>query len=182
MTWSILARDPATGALGLAVATKFFAVGALCLHGDGGVGAIATQALVNPTLGAGGLRLLREGAAPAGWCRHELECPRGRAMAGLTVRRRRSAISGGHMKAKGVVFLFVALLAGLAAVVLGTRWLQAKSMGDGSRIVVAAVELQLGGRVTREAIRLVDWPAGSVPAGVRCSCMATSPPWFGVGA
>jgi pilus assembly protein CpaB len=69
------------------------------------------------------------------------------------------------MKAKGVVFLFVALLAGLAAVVLGTRWLQAKSMGDGSRIVVAAVELQLGGRITREAIRLVEWPAGSVPAG-----------------
>jgi pilus assembly protein CpaB len=69
------------------------------------------------------------------------------------------------MKSKGVVFLFVALLAGLAAVVLGTRWLQAKSMGDGSRIVVAAVELQLGGRITREAIRLVEWPAGSVPAG-----------------
>ena len=65
MTWSILARDPASGALGLAVATKFFAVGALCLHGDGGVGAIATQALVNPTLGPRGLRLLREGAVAA---------------------------------------------------------------------------------------------------------------------
>ena len=65
MTWSILARDPASGALVLAVATKFFAVGALCLHGDGGVGAIATQALVNPTLGPRGLRLLHEGVAPA---------------------------------------------------------------------------------------------------------------------
>ena len=65
MTWSILARDPATGALGLAVATKFFAVGALCLHGDGGIGAVATQALVNPTLGPRALRLLREGIAPA---------------------------------------------------------------------------------------------------------------------
>ncbi|WP_119423038.1 DUF1028 domain-containing protein [Desertibaculum subflavum] len=65
MTWSILVRDPASGTLGLAVATRFFAVGALCLHADGGVGAVATQALVNPTFGPEGLRLLRQGLAPA---------------------------------------------------------------------------------------------------------------------
>jgi len=62
MTWSLVARDPATGAFGIAVATRFFAVGALCPHGDGGIGAIATQALINPTYGPRGLRLLREGA------------------------------------------------------------------------------------------------------------------------
>lgn len=61
MTWSIVARDPATGAFGVAVATRFFAVGALCPHADGGVGALATQALINPTYGPRGLRLLREG-------------------------------------------------------------------------------------------------------------------------
>ena len=61
MTWSIVARDPATGAFGVAVATKFFAVGALTPHADGGVGALATQALMNPTFGPRGLRLLREG-------------------------------------------------------------------------------------------------------------------------
>lgn len=61
MTWSIVARDPATGAFGIAVATRFFAVGALCIHGDGGIGALATQALINPTFGPRGLRLLREG-------------------------------------------------------------------------------------------------------------------------
>ena len=61
MTWSIVARDPVTGAFGVAVATRFFAVGALCAHADGGVGALATQALINPTFGARGLRLLREG-------------------------------------------------------------------------------------------------------------------------
>lgn len=61
MTWSIVARDPATGAFGVAVATKFFAVGALTPHADGGAGALATQALVNPTYGPRGLRLLREG-------------------------------------------------------------------------------------------------------------------------
>ncbi len=60
MTWSIVARDPQTGAFGVAVATRFFAVGALCPHADGGVGALATQALINPTFGPRGLRLLRE--------------------------------------------------------------------------------------------------------------------------
>ncbi len=61
MTWSIVARDPASGAFGIAVATRFFAVGALCPHADGGVGALASQALLNPTFGPRGLRLLREG-------------------------------------------------------------------------------------------------------------------------
>lgn len=69
------------------------------------------------------------------------------------------------MKAKGMGFLLVAMLAGLAAVVLGTRWLQAKSAGDGNRIAVAAVELQLGSRIAPEAIRLVEWPSGSIPNG-----------------
>ncbi|MBV8652038.1 MAG: DUF1028 domain-containing protein [Alphaproteobacteria bacterium] len=61
MTWSIVAHDPATGAYGVAVTTKFFAVGALCPHAMSGVGALSTQALVNPTLGPRGLRLLQKG-------------------------------------------------------------------------------------------------------------------------
>src|SRR5690349_12116444 len=60
MTWSIIARDAATGQFGVAVATKFFAVGALCPHASAH-GALATQALVNPTYGPRGLRLLAEG-------------------------------------------------------------------------------------------------------------------------
>ncbi len=64
MTWSILARDPTTGALGGAVATRFFAVGALCLHVEGQVAALATQALVNPMYAVHGMPMLRAGAAP----------------------------------------------------------------------------------------------------------------------
>ena len=45
MTWSIIARDSATGQLGIAVATRFFAVGALVPHIAPRIGAIATQAL-----------------------------------------------------------------------------------------------------------------------------------------
>ncbi|WP_050424835.1 DUF1028 domain-containing protein [Bradyrhizobium tropiciagri] len=64
MTWSIIARDSATGQLGIAVATRFFAVGALVPHITPGIGAIATQALVNPYYGIDGLALLRGGNSP----------------------------------------------------------------------------------------------------------------------
>jgi uncharacterized Ntn-hydrolase superfamily protein len=64
MTWSIVARD-STGALGVIVASRFFAVGALCPHAHSGVGALCTQALVNPLYGSRGLTLLAQGNAPA---------------------------------------------------------------------------------------------------------------------
>ena len=64
MTWSIIARDETTGQFGIAVATRFFAVGARVPYIAAGVGAIATQALVNPYYGIDGLKLLREGVAP----------------------------------------------------------------------------------------------------------------------
>ena len=64
MTWSIIARDETTGRFGIAVATRFFAVGARVPYIASGVGAIATQALVNPYYGIDGLKLLREGKSP----------------------------------------------------------------------------------------------------------------------
>lgn len=64
MTWSIVARD-ADGALGVAVASRFFAVGVLCAHARTGAGALATQALVNPGYGPAGLDLLAQGVSPA---------------------------------------------------------------------------------------------------------------------
>ena len=60
MTWSIVARD-ASGQFGVAVASKFFAVGALCAHTRRGVGALSTQALMNPLYGAACLDLLAQG-------------------------------------------------------------------------------------------------------------------------
>src|SRR5262245_12641435 len=60
MTWSIIARDVPTGCLGIAVASKFFAVGARVPHIASGIGAVATQALLNPLYASGALALLRE--------------------------------------------------------------------------------------------------------------------------
>ncbi len=64
MTWSVLARD-AQGRFGVAIASRFFAVGALCVHTRRGVGAVATQALMNPLYGPAGLALLAQGHASA---------------------------------------------------------------------------------------------------------------------
>lgn len=64
MTWSILVRDPATGALAAAVATRFFAVGALAIHVEGEVAALATQALINPMYATYGMARLRAGEPP----------------------------------------------------------------------------------------------------------------------
>jgi len=64
MTWSILARD-ADGRFGVAIASRFFAVGALCVHTRAGVGALSTQALMNPLYGPRGLALLAAGSSAA---------------------------------------------------------------------------------------------------------------------
>ena len=61
MTWSIIARDEATGRVGIAVATRFFAVGAMVPHIRTGVGAVASQAFINPLYGPQGLALLEAG-------------------------------------------------------------------------------------------------------------------------
>ncbi|CAN5783307.1 hypothetical protein BH24CHL5_BH24CHL5_07060 [soil metagenome] len=62
MTFSIVARDPLTGDLGIAVASKFLAVGAVVSHARAGTGALATQALANVHYGPDGLALLAGGA------------------------------------------------------------------------------------------------------------------------
>ena len=60
-TFSIVARDPATGELGVAVQSKYFSVGHVVPWAEAGVGVIATQANVNAGYGLKGLDLLREG-------------------------------------------------------------------------------------------------------------------------
>jgi uncharacterized Ntn-hydrolase superfamily protein len=64
MTWSLLARD-ADGRFGAAIASRFFAVGALCLHAQRGVGVVSTQALMNPLYGPAALARLAQGEAGA---------------------------------------------------------------------------------------------------------------------
>src|ERR1051326_5236850 len=65
-TFSIVARDPATGQIGVAVQSHWFAVGQLVPWAEPGIGAVATQSFVDPSYGKLGLELLRNGKpAPA---------------------------------------------------------------------------------------------------------------------
>jgi uncharacterized Ntn-hydrolase superfamily protein len=63
-TYSIVAFDPATGDLGVAVQSKFFGVGTVVPWAKAGVGAVATQASANITYGPEGLKLLEAGRTP----------------------------------------------------------------------------------------------------------------------
>lgn len=60
-TFSIVARDPGTGQFGVAVQSHWFSVGPIVPWAEAGVGAVATQSLVNVTYGPKGLALLRQG-------------------------------------------------------------------------------------------------------------------------
>jgi uncharacterized Ntn-hydrolase superfamily protein len=60
-TFSIVARDPATGEIGVAVQSHWFAVGQIVTWAEAGVGAVATQSFVDPSYGPLGLDLMRAG-------------------------------------------------------------------------------------------------------------------------
>ncbi len=63
-TFSILGYDPATGEVGAAVQSRVFSVGNGVLWAEAGVGAVATQAIVDVSYGPQGLELLRQGYPP----------------------------------------------------------------------------------------------------------------------
>lgn len=60
-TYSIVARDPETGEMGVAVQSHWFSVGSIVTWGEAGVGVVATQSFVNPAFGPDGLKLLKTG-------------------------------------------------------------------------------------------------------------------------
>src|SRR5256885_16360123 len=60
-TFSIVARDPATGEMGVAVQSHWFSVGSIVPWAEAGVGAVATQSFVDPSYGKLGLDLMRTG-------------------------------------------------------------------------------------------------------------------------
>ena len=64
-TFSVVAVDPEAGEAGVAVASRFFAVGTVVPHARAGVGAVATQSFANTSYGPRGLDLLERGLSPA---------------------------------------------------------------------------------------------------------------------
>jgi uncharacterized Ntn-hydrolase superfamily protein len=79
-TFSIVARDPKTGDLGVAVQSHWFSVGALVAWAEPGIGAVATQSFVEPSYGPKGLALMRGGAAAPDALKQLLAADAGEAM------------------------------------------------------------------------------------------------------
>jgi pilus assembly protein CpaB len=66
---------------------------------------------------------------------------------------------------RALIVMAIAILFGLTAVALASRWLLMQPSGSAGRIVVAAADINLGQRLTPEVLKLVEWPAESVPKG-----------------
>ena len=63
-TYSVVAKDPQTGEMGVGVQSHWFSVGSIVSWGEAGVGVVATQSLVNKSFGLRGLELLKQGKTP----------------------------------------------------------------------------------------------------------------------
>jgi len=66
---------------------------------------------------------------------------------------------------RAILIMCIAVLFGLAAVVLASRWLLRQPSGNADRIVVAAADVNLGQRLTPDMLKLSEWPVGSLPTG-----------------
>jgi pilus assembly protein CpaB len=64
-----------------------------------------------------------------------------------------------------LIMLAVAILAGVAAVILASQWLNQRSQHGLARIAVTTTEISLGQRITPEMVKLTDWPSSSIPPG-----------------
>jgi uncharacterized Ntn-hydrolase superfamily protein len=96
-TYSIVARDPATGELGVAVQSHWFSVGSIVTWAEAGVGAIATQSFVDPAYGPRGLELMRKGVAAPDALKQLVEADKqrdGRQVAMIDASGRVSAYTG----------------------------------------------------------------------------------------
>ncbi len=66
---------------------------------------------------------------------------------------------------KGLLLIGLALLTGLAAAAYATGWVAKRAGVSANKVVIAAVDIELGSRITPEMVTVADWPAGSVPPG-----------------
>ena len=66
---------------------------------------------------------------------------------------------------KAIGLLLLAVLTGLAAAVYASGWVSRQSGIASNRVVVAAVDIELGSKINPQMLSTVDWPAGSIPPG-----------------
>ncbi len=130
MTFSIVAADPKRGEMGVAVQSRFLAVGALVSWASADAGAVATQALADVTIGPRGLDLLRRGVAPTDCVEQLLEGDavreqrqfglvaadgRSASFTGLECFDHASSITGPGFAAQGNILAGIGVVEGLAS-------------------------------------------------------------------
>jgi uncharacterized Ntn-hydrolase superfamily protein len=96
-TFSIVAHDPSTGEIGVAVQSHWFSVGSIVTWAEAGVGAVATQSFVDPGYGMRGLELMRKGVSAADALRQLVKAdpqPDGRQVAMVDAQGRVDAYTG----------------------------------------------------------------------------------------
>jgi uncharacterized Ntn-hydrolase superfamily protein len=154
MTWSILARND-DGAFGIAIASRFFAVGVLCPYLRAGVGAVSTQALVNPTFGPWGLDLLSEGVTPTEVVRVLASSDDGRAQRQVHVLDR-NGIAAAHTGAQCIEW---------RGHIAGHGWSVAGNMLTGPDVLAATAKAYADARDLPFAERLLAALAAGEAAG-----------------
>ena len=154
MTFSIIARDEETGRIGVAVASKFFAVGARNAFVRTGVGAIISQAFFNPYYGPRGLALLAVGASAPDAVRLLTTADEGRHLRQLHVMDRRGqfaahtgaecphwcghlcketlSVAGNTLKDSGVIEAMAAAYEASADIPFARRLIAAMQAGEGA--------------------------------------------------
>jgi pilus assembly protein CpaB len=66
---------------------------------------------------------------------------------------------------RAIMMLVLAVIAGLVAVVMASQWISKQGSMNTNKIAVAAIDIELGGRINPEMLKIVDWPASSMPEG-----------------
>lgn len=66
---------------------------------------------------------------------------------------------------RALAMIGVSVLIGGVAVVVAARWVSQQASVTSGKVVVAAVDIQLGNRINPEMLKLADWPSGSIPPG-----------------
>ena len=66
---------------------------------------------------------------------------------------------------RALIMIVAAIMLGLAAVFVAARWINAQGAGSTNKVAVALVDISLGGPLTPEMVRMVEWPANAMPPG-----------------
>ena len=155
MTFSLIARDPGTGAFGIVVSSSSPAVAARCAHLASGTGAVASQNVTNPALGLRGLRLLGQGLAAPQVIADLVSAERFPAYRQLAVVDRDGQVA---------TFEGAATL-GVHAVATGTACVSAGNLLANPGVPAAMVAAYAASRAPAFEERLLDGLRGAVAAG-----------------